>query len=406
MAEELKDKSNDHRLLWMIPVLQSAITLIILMVLNPMGMVTALASAGVALLGIVASIGLYKLSPRRNTNEPGIISNSSLPSEDKETQPDRELALKCFAIWERQVSTARDQTQQAISDLATRFSDLALGLEKAVDTSRKATEGVNAGDGSNGIVEIFSKNEAKLSSVIEALSGAQRAKQHTVGEIRDLGNFMGELASMSDEVGRLARQTNLLSLNAAVEAARAGDAGRGFSVVAAEVRKLSEESAATSKKITEMVKNISTSMSSIVDLTENTAKQDQESVKNSEAVMRDVMDRFQGVTSSLMGSTTELREVSKDIQEEISDLLVSLQFQDRVSQILSQVIEHIAGLRERYSRERYNQRATQTGGEGDAFMDSETWLAEMEKSYATREQKLNHQGITDHSSVQSQVAFF
>ncbi|MGS0758881.1 methyl-accepting chemotaxis protein, partial [Roseateles sp. GG27B] len=71
--------------------------------------------------------------------------------------------------------------------------------------------------------------------------------------VRSLAGTGQGLLTLVEEVERLARQTNLLSINAAIEAARAGPSGRGFAVVAAEVRRLSTESAQTGKHIESQV---------------------------------------------------------------------------------------------------------------------------------------------------------
>lgn len=325
---------------------------------------------------------------------------SSLPvlASGTDTQEGDELLQKSFQIWERQIETARSQTQTAITDLATKFSELAMDLEKAVATTRRSTEEVDTGDSAGGIVELFNKSETELASVILALNEAQQAKQGMVREIRELNTHMEKLVIMGEEVGNIARQTNLLSLNAAIEAARAGEAGRGFSVVADEVRKLSTESADTSKKITELVLNLTNSMSTVVDLTDKTAQQDEESAKASEKTIHNVMGGFQKVTTSLMESTAELVHTGTGISNEISDVLVSLQFQDRVSQILCQVIQHISALRERLE-------SMDADAEGTPI-DAQSWLEEMESTYTMFEQKLNHQGITNHEPVKAQVAFF
>ncbi len=385
---------------WLLPFLQGLLAAVLVVAFNPANAVNIVVACLIFVLGIVTAIFLSRAGLRQNKNnqtQPKVLNRTG-----NETQSDvSEIIIKSLPIWERQIGTARDQTQQAISDLARKFSDLAMSLEKAVDSSRKATEEMNIDDCAGGIVELFDKNETELASVIDALSDAQVSKQNMVSEIHAFSNYMKELVAMADEVGAIARQTNLLSLNAAIEAARAGEAGRGFSVVAGEVRKLSAQSADTGKKITDMVSNISNSMSTVVNLTEMADQQDQESVANSEKTIRNVMARFQKVTSTLLESSTDLRESSKGIQDEISDVLVSLQFQDRVSQILSHVTEHMMMLPDRIKQ------LMEQGGQDEAvIINTQSWLEEMEASYTTTEQKLNHQGVTDHSAVQTQVAFF
>lgn len=393
------DRRSDRRL-WIAPILQGVIAAALLLVFNPVDVLPLTASGAVLALAIVISVWLSKttsqLIEENQQPSPALVT----PDNDAGQREDGELLQNSFHIWERQIETARSQTQTAITDLATRFSDLALNLEKSVAAAHRSTEEVDVDESGNegGIVGLFNKSETELASVILALNEAQQAKQDMVREIRALSIHMKKLVIMGDEVGKIAQQTNLLSLNAAIEAARAGEAGRGFSVVADEVRKLSTESADTSKKITELVLNVTKSMTTVVDLTDKSAQRDEASVKASEETIHDVMGGFRKVTTSLMDATAELTDTGVGIQNEISDVLVSLQFQDRVSQILSQVVQHINALRARLENI--------DADTEHPPIDAKSWMDEMEASYTTFEQKLNHQGITNHEPVKAQVEFF
>ncbi|GMR08522.1 MAG: methyl-accepting chemotaxis protein [Gammaproteobacteria bacterium] len=392
-----------YKRFWIAPALQGIVASLLLVILIPVDAGLLAAIGAILVLTIAISVWLPKtVSQLIDENQQAPLAPASETTyKDVAAREERELLHKSFQIWERQIETARGQTQTAISDLATKFSDLALDLEKAVAAARRSTEEVDTGDNVGGIVDLFHLSETELTSVLRALNVAQQAKHQMGQEIRDLSAHMEKLVVMGDGVGNIARQTNLLSLNAAIEAARAGESGRGFAVVADEVRKLSTESADTSKKITELVLNVTSSMSTVVDLTDKTAQQDKESVTTSEEIIHNVMGRFQKVTTSLMDSTTELAHTGTGISSEISDVLVSLQFQDRVSQILSQVIQHINALRERLDH------LDSTAGDQEAtVIDVQSWLDEMESTYTTFEQKQNHRGIAQHAPAKAQVAFF
>ncbi len=385
---------------WVVPTLLGLAGAGAVLSFTPLSGVTVIMASTILITGMVCAMWLSRsvASLHRHVSSSGSDTGAAEPHGTFD-----ELYISSLPIWKRQISTAGDQTKEAISDLATRFSSLALDLEQAVDASRDSTEKVQISEGNDGsIVDLFTATEQDLGSVIQALTGAQQAKQNMVKEIRDFSNYMGELVTMAEEVAVIARQTNLLSLNAAIEAARAGEHGRGFAVVAGEVRELSTLSANTGKRISEMVININTSMSAVVALTEQTSQQDKESVANSETTIRDVMSRFQGVTSSLVDSSSSMRQTGTVIQNEISDMLVSLQFQDRVSQILEHVTGHMSMLHDRIQAY-----AEQDAGQEEAeLFDVKSWLEQMETSYTTEEQRLNHNGTNGQSAAQSQVAFF
>ena len=103
-----------------------------------------------------------------------------------------------------------------------------------------------------------------------------------LGSVRELSGASASLGDMAEDVGKLARQTNLLSINAAIEAARAGDSGRGFAVVAAEVRRLSTESGDTGRRIGEQVNGFGERMRGALTQADEHAQHDSAGIQRSE----------------------------------------------------------------------------------------------------------------------------
>lgn len=312
-----------------------------------------------------------------------------------------ELDAVCASIlpfWAMHVEAGRAQTEDAVTALAVRFSGLTEKLGTAVATSQSVASGNDEQQGQDGLVELLKTSQHDLGSIIDSLRESTLAKQSLMREINQLALFTGELKQMAAEVGSIAMQTNLLALNAAIEAARAGEAGRGFAVVADEVRKLSTLSAETGKRISQGAEQVNAAILAAVAASEQSVTRDNESVRHSEDVIGQVIERFHGATSRLADSSRILNEASLGIRDEISDVLVSLQFQDRVSQILSHVRDDIRKF-EAHVRE-----CLSTGQ--CASIDTQAWLDELSKTYTTMEQHEMHYGTQATTSASSEITFF
>lgn len=306
--------------------------------------------------------------------------------------------VSVLPIWAIQLEVGRVQTEDAITALAARFSSLAEKLGAAVSASQSAAGGIGAKQGQDGLVDLLATSQRDLGSISDSLRAATISKESLLREVDRLAQFTGELKQMAIEVSSVAGQTNLLALNAAIEAARAGEAGRGFAVVADEVRKLSTLSGETGKKISHRVEQINAAITSAVAASEQSAARDTESVKHSEAIIGKVIERFHGAASRLTESSSILNEASLGIRDEISDVLVSLQFQDRVSQILSHVRDDIRKFEAHVNGFMSVDQC--------ASIDAKAWLDELSKTYTTTEQREMHTGANATQSASSEITFF
>ncbi len=306
-----------------------------------------------------------------------------------------EVCKSAAPIWSRQIEAARAQTEDAVVSLTERFSGLVRRLEHSVSTSRELA----GNTGERGAVGALAQSETDLLGLVSALQEAQRSRDATLAEIRNLPSYTEQLKQMATEVAAIASQTNLLALNAAIEAARAGEAGRGFAVVADEVRKLSMLSSDTGKKMSEKVGVISEAIHNASRISEASSQSDGEAISRSEQTIKQVLARFGEVTTRLAGASEMLQDESKGIRNEIAELLVALQFQDRVSQILGHVRANLDKLHQHLDE-------CDAAGKDKYRMDASAWLSEMELNYAMAEQRAIHQGAEAVAAGGEDITFF
>ncbi len=297
-----------------------------------------------------------------------------------------QICDKAAPIWVKQIETARSQTEEGITEVAARFAAIVDRLQASATAAQLAAGDGDAKDGGF-VVSMLSRSEVDLIGVIRSMDVARKESVAMAQDVRKLITYTTDLKKMAMDVEQIAAKTNLLALNAAIEAARAGESGRGFAVVADEVRKLSTLSSDTGKKMAEEVNVINQAIMAVIGIADRFNEKDTGSVAGAEKTIHQVLDNFKEVATGLSESSKRLRSENEGIREEISDTLVYLQFQDRVSQILAHVRDSLDRLHanlEQYSVERSK--------DGVPSIDVDAWLDKMELGYATDEQRLNHRG--------------
>jgi methyl-accepting chemotaxis protein len=193
-----------------------------------------------------------------------------------------------------QIRTASD----AVNTMSHTTQRMAENAEAATQTSLKATQAAVKGG----------------ASVAETIKGMQRiraAVQSTGKKIKGLGERSLEIGAIIEVINEIATQTNLLALNAAIEAARAGEQGKGFAVVADEVRKLAERAARATKDITGLIKGIQVETSEAVTVMEEGTREVEEGTKLADqagAALREI----EQIVKQTAGLVTDITRAAGD----------------------------------------------------------------------------------------------
>jgi methyl-accepting chemotaxis protein len=296
--------------------------------------------------------------------------------------------------WSKHIDIARGQTEEAGLALTRDFFAIRAQLRDMLASA--------AGAAQEGVVGVLSDAQRELEAMMAQLNQALEDQKPMLRQVEGLVKVTDDLKQMAASVGEIARQTNLLAINAAIEAARAGESGRGFAVVAAEVRRLSAESGALGKQIQDNVQAVNVAMAKTLGAARQLSSQNATLTLASEETIRAVLERFGGVAHGLSESSEHMSEVGRQVRDKVSEVVVQLQFQDRTSQILVAVGADIERLTE-------GMRAAQgrlARGEPLESFDVPAWVAQLEKTYTTVEQFDVPRPAPESAPASTEMTFF
>src|SRR3954470_3542783 len=153
-------------------------------------------------------------------------------------------------ISSEQMATGANQQDQEITNTSSAVEELTVSMKQVSNNAEASAEAARRA------LDAAEQGNRAVRDTLEGMQRIRASVQATAKKIKSLGDRSLEISEIINVINDITEQTNLLALNAAIEAARAGEAGRGFAVVADEVRKLAEHSRTATKDIAALIKAI------------------------------------------------------------------------------------------------------------------------------------------------------
>jgi len=270
----------------------------------------------------------------------------------------RELSLafeQSAGVFDTQLAAAQGEIQQtqtifedAIQKLVTSFTSmntqaqLQKTLALQISTGHVQEAGEQAGKG--GFAKFVDETSTTLQFFVDNTVQGSRVAVELVENMDKITQQVGEVHGILGEIEGISKQTNLLALNAAIEAARAGEAGRGFSVVADEVRDLSGRTSQFSQQIRGAIAKVQEAVQITEKAIVRLASQDMTFALQSKQHVDEMMRDVQVVNETMATSAAELSVATHHVETNVNTAVTTLQFQDMVRQLLAHVIQRIAAL--------------------------------------------------------------
>ncbi len=238
-----------------------------------------------------------------------------------------------------------DQVNQLLSDAVMSLNSSFSGLNEKTQSQMRVVTGLlnnlstsleDEEDSQHlGIRQFTRETEKILQYFITHIVETSKESMSMTQRVDDLVSQMDEVVELLGDVKVIADQTNLLALNAAIEAARAGEAGRGFAVVADEVRKLSQNSNQFADQITQVVGQSRQNVDEVKDIVAKMASKDMSVAIQSKARVDEMMNDILKMNGNMTNSLEEITGLTGQISSDVDQAVRSLQFEDIISQLIN-----------------------------------------------------------------------
>jgi methyl-accepting chemotaxis protein len=276
----------------------------------------------------------------KSNDELGQLSQNfnTMVSSLRETIQQVSLTTEHLASSSEELAASADQSTKASEQVSTVMQELAAGTEEQASSATTTSHAIkeisstaqhmkqlsqSVLEESSDATKLANSGDQSIQQVIHQMNSIYSTVNLSGESIKELGGHAQHIGAIVEAITNISSQTNLLALNAAIEAARAGEHGRGFAVVADEVRKLAEQSSASAQKINDYITTIQEGIYKVTETMEAGTKEVSQGitvVNKAGDTFSQILHSVNEVSDKVSESSGAIEKMSASIQEIVSSV--------------------------------------------------------------------------------------